>query len=198
MKPSNLAPPGKLKPLELPNTPWMEVTADFTTDLPLSNGFDSILEVVEHFSKEVEFIPCNKTTTALNTAQLYLHNVWKNHGLPSSIVSDQGPQFGSQVMRDLCRWLGIQPKLSTMFQPQTDGQTERMNRDLQQYLHFFTVEKQHEWVDWLPIAQFSYNTKKQASTQKSPFKVTQSYNPRMGFEQRITKAPAAERFTTIM
>ena len=160
MKPSNLAPPGKLHPLELPDTPWMQVTVDFTTDLPLSNGFDSILVVVDRFSKEVEFIPCNKTTTALDTAQLYLHNVWKNHGLPNSIVSDRGPQFASQVMRDLCKWLGIQPELSTTFHPQTDGQTERMNRDLQQYLWLFTVEKQHEWVDWLPIAQFSYNTKK--------------------------------------
>ena len=88
MKPSNLALPGKLHPLELPDTPWTEVTADFTTDLPLSNGFDSILVVVDRFSKEVELIPCNKTTTALDTARLYLHNVWKNHGLPSSIVSD--------------------------------------------------------------------------------------------------------------
>ena len=69
MKLSNLAPPGKLHPLELPDTPWTEVTADFTTDLPLSNGFDLILVVVvDRFSKEVEFIPCNKTTTALDTA----------------------------------------------------------------------------------------------------------------------------------
>ena len=79
-----------------------------------------------------------------------------------------------------------------------DGQTERMNRDLQQYLWLFTAEKQHEWVDWLPIVQFTYNTKKQASTQKSPFEVTRSYSPWMGFEQRITKASAAEKFTTIM
>jgi transposase InsO family protein len=198
MKPSNLAPPGKLHPLELPDIPWKEVTADFTTNLPLSKGFDSILVVVDQFSKEVEFIPCNKTTTALDTARLYLHNVWKNHGLPSSIVSDRGPQFASQVMKDLCKRLGIQPKLSTVFHPQTDGQTERMNRDLQQYLRLFTAEKQDEWVDWLPLAQFSYNTKKQASTQKSPFEVTRSYVPRMGFEQRITKAPAAEKFTSIM
>jgi hypothetical protein len=103
MKPSNLAPLGRLRPLELPDIPWAEVTADFTTDLPLSNGFDSILVVVDQFSKEVEFIPCNKTTTALDTARLYLHNVWKNHGLPSSIVSDRGPQFASQVMKDLCK-----------------------------------------------------------------------------------------------
>ena len=80
-------------------------------------------------------------------------------------------------MRDLCKRLGIQPKLSTTFHPQRDGQAERMNRDLQQYLHLFIAEKQHEWVDWLPIVQFSYNTKKQASTQKSPFEVTWFYSP---------------------
>ncbi len=197
-KPSNLAPPGKLRPLDLPNMPWIEVTTDFTTDLPLSRGFDTILVVVDRFSKEVEFIPCNKTVTALDTARLYLHNVWKNHGLPRSIVSDRGPQFASQVMTDLCKRLGIQPKLSTAFHPQTDGQTERMNRDLQQFLRLFTAEKQDDWVDWLPIAQFSYNSKKQASTQKSPFDVTRSYAPRMGFEQKITKAPAAEQFATTM
>jgi hypothetical protein len=73
-----------------------------------------------------------------------------------------------------------------------------MNRDLQQYLRLFTAEKQEEWVDWLPLAQFSYNTKKQAFMQKSLFEVTRSYVPRMGFEQRITKAPAAEKFTSIM
>jgi transposase InsO family protein len=131
MKPLNLAPQGKLRPRELPDIPWTEVTADFTTDLPLSNGFDSNLVVVDRFSKELEFIPCNKTTTALDTARLYLHNVWRNYGLPSSIASDRGPQLASQVMRDLCKQLGIQPKLSTAFHPQTDGQTERMNRDLQ-------------------------------------------------------------------
>jgi transposase InsO family protein len=80
-------------------------------------------------------------------------------------------------MRDLCKRLGIQPKLSTAFHPQTNGQTERMNRDLQQYLRLFTAEKQDKWVDWLPLAQFSYNTKKQASTQKSLFEVTRSYVP---------------------
>ena len=75
-----------------------------------------------------------KTVTALETAKLYLFNMWKNHGLPHSIVSDRGPQFTSQVMKDLCKHLSITPKLSTVHHPQTDGQTEWMNRDLQQYL----------------------------------------------------------------
>ena len=107
--------------------PWVDISADFITDLPLSHGFDSILTVVNCFSKEMEFIPCNKTATALDTAKLYLFHVWKDHGLPCTIVSDHSPQFTSQVMTDLCKWLGIAPKLSTAHHPQMDGQTEVMN-----------------------------------------------------------------------
>ena len=107
--------------------PWVDVSVDFITDLPLSNGSDSILTVIDRFSKETEFIPCNKTAMALDTAKLYLFHVWKDHGLPRTIISDQGPQFASQVMTDLCKRLGILPKLSTVHHPQTDGQTEVMN-----------------------------------------------------------------------
>ena len=81
-KGSNMAPPGKLQPLDIPNMPWVDVSADFITDLPLSKGYDLILVVVDHFSQEVEFIPCNKTVTVLEMAKLYLFHVWKNHGLP--------------------------------------------------------------------------------------------------------------------
>ena len=95
-------------------------------------------------------------------------------------------------MKDICKRLEIQLWLSTTYHPQTNGQIERINRDLQQYLRIFMLEKQNEWVSWLTLAQFSYNAKKQVSTEKSPFEVTQSYQPKMGFEQRATKAPAAE------
>ena len=73
--------------------PWVDVSADFIMDLPLSNSFNSILMVVDRFSKETEFILCNKTATAVDTAKLYLFHVWKDHGLPRTIVSDQGLQF---------------------------------------------------------------------------------------------------------
>ena len=181
-KGTNQAPFGTLNPLEAPHMPWVDVMADFTTDLPISNKYDSILVIVNQFSKEVEFIPTTKMVTTLETAKLYLFNMWKNHGLPWSIVSDQGPQFASQVMKDLCKCLGITPKLSTMHHPQTDGQTEQINQDLQQYLQLFTIENQDKWADWLPITQFSYNAKKQASTKKSPFEITHSYVPKMGIE----------------
>ena len=164
-----------MKPLDTPPGPWKEISTDFITDLSESKGFDSILVVVDQFSKEVEFIPCTKSVSALDTVKLYLRHVWKHHDLPTGIVSDRGLQFTSQVMKDICKRLGIQPRLSTAYHPQTDGQTERINQDLQQYLHIFTSEKQDEWVSWLPLVQFSYNTKKQLSTEKSPFEVTRSY-----------------------
>ena len=83
--------------------PWVDVSADCITDLPLSYSFNSILTIVNRFSKETEFIQCNKAATALDTAKLYLFHVWKDHRLPHTIVSDWGPQFTLQVMTDLCK-----------------------------------------------------------------------------------------------
>ena len=90
-------------------------------------------------------------------------------------------------MKDLCKRLGITPKLSTAHHPQTDRQTECMNWDLQHYLQLFTAENQDKCADWLPITQFSYNAKKQASTKKSLFEITCSYIPRMGIEQCVQR-----------
>ena len=126
-KGSNTQPTGSAVPLQPSTMPWVDVSMDFITDLPLSNGFNSILTIVDQFSKETEFIPCNKTVTVLDTTKLYLFHVWKDHGLPRTIVSDCGLQFASQVMLDLCKQLGILPKLSTAHHPQMDGQTEVMN-----------------------------------------------------------------------
>jgi len=80
------------------------------------------------------FIPTTEKTIAGGLARLFRDNVWKLHGLPESIISDRGPQFAVGVMRELNTMLGIDNKLSTAFHPQTDGQTERMNQELEQYL----------------------------------------------------------------
>ena len=87
-KGSNTAPAGLLHPLETPSLPWEHISADFITDLPLSHSFDAILTVIDWFSKEVELIPCTKTCLALDMAKLFMHNMWKHHGLPHSITSD--------------------------------------------------------------------------------------------------------------
>ena len=126
-----MKPAGSAVPQQPSTLPWVDISADFITDLPLSNGFNSILMVIDCFSKETEFILCNKTTTALDTAKLYLFHIWKDHGLPHTIVSDQGPQYTSQVMTDLCKRLSISPKLSMAHHPQMDGQMEVMNCKVQ-------------------------------------------------------------------
>ena len=193
-KGSNMKPASAAVPLQPSTMPWVDVSADFITNLPLSHGFNSILTVVDRFSKEMEFIPCNKTATALDTAKLYLFHVWKVHGLPRTIISDHGPQFASQVMMDLCKRLGIAPKLSTAHHPQTDGQTEVMNREVQQYLRLFCAEEQEQWSDWLGLAQFAINNRQHSATKFSPFQLTHTYTPRMGTESRVVKAPAVEEF----
>ena len=102
-------------------------------------------------------------------------------------------------MQELNKALGIATKLSTSFHPQTDGQTEIVNKEIGKFLWIYCFEKQDSWFAWLPIAQFSINTKKHASTKKSPFDVTRSYLPRMGIEPiSLDKAPAAQKFAAEM
>ena len=95
--------------------------------MPLAQGYDSILVVVDRLTKIVHFIPTMEKTSAKGLAQLFRDNVWKLHGLPQSIISDRGPQFAAGLMQELNRMLGIKSKLSTAFYSQTDGQTERVN-----------------------------------------------------------------------
>ena len=98
-------------------------------------------------------------------------------------------------MTDLCKRLGISPKLSTAHHPQMDGQTEVMNREVQQYLRLFCAEEQESWSDWLGLVQFTINNRQHSATKFSPFQLTWTYTPHMGIEHRISKAPAAAEFT---
>ena len=126
-------------------------------DLPLSHGYNSILTVVDRLSKEVELIACTKTCSALDTAKLFLANIWKHHGLPRSITLDRGPQFAAQVMQELNKALGISTKLSTSFHPQTDGQTEIVNKEIGKFLQIYCFEKQDSWFAWLPIKETRFD-----------------------------------------
>jgi len=97
---------------------------DLITDLPLAEGFDSILVMVDQgLTKGVILIACNKTITAEGTAKLLLENLYKRFGLPDKIISDRGPQFASKAFKDLLKLLGIKSALSTAYHPQTDGTT---------------------------------------------------------------------------
>jgi len=178
------APAGKLMPNSIPEKPWSHISANFITKLPLAQGYNLILVVVDRLTKMAHFIPTTEKTTAGGLVRLFRDNVWKLHGLPESIISDRRLQFAAGVMRELNTMLGIDSKLSTAFHSQTDGQTERMNQELEQYLRMFIDHHQEQWPEWLGTAEFAYNNKMQTSTKVLPFMANSGRDPCMGFELR--------------
>jgi hypothetical protein len=121
------------------------------------------------------FIACSSEITADQTADIFISNVFKHHGLPTSIISDRGCQFTSKFWKAFCTQLS---QLSTSYHPQTDGQTERVNQTLEQYLRCFVNYQQDNWIHYLPLAEFSYNIATHSSTHASPFFANYSFNPR--------------------
>ena len=127
-------PAEKLKLSEVPKKPWVYLIVDFITKLLVVAGRDVILVVCDRLSKMTHFVATTEGMSAEGLVRLFWDNVWKLHGLPESIVLDRRPQFVAELTRELNRMLGIKTKLLTMFHPQTDGQMERMNQELEQYL----------------------------------------------------------------
>ena len=158
-KNQNKAPAGKLMPNMIPEKPWSHISADFITKLLLAQGYNTILVVCDCFSKMVHFIATTEKTSAEGLAKLFQDHIWKLHGLPESIISDRGVQFAAGMMKELNNLLGIQTKLSTAYHPQTDGQMERINQKLEQYLRVFIDHRQEQWPDWLGTVGFVYNNK---------------------------------------
>jgi transposase InsO family protein len=189
--PSRNAYQGVLKPLPIPERAWRDISMDFITHLPLSQGYDAVLVIVDRLTKMRHLIPCKATCNSEETARLYLHHVWKLHGLPSTIISDRGPQFVSQFWKYLNRQLRIKSLLSTAAHPQTDGQTERFNAVLEQYLRSYVSYLQDDWSTWLPLAEFAANSWKSETTSMSPFFANYGFHPRMGFEPDVPAATTA-------
>jgi len=153
--------------------------------------------VVDRLTKMVHFIPTTERTSVEGLARLFRDNVWKLHGLPESIILDRGLQFAAELIRELNRILGIESKMSMAFYPQIDGQTERVNQELEQYLRMFTGHRQEQWPDWLGTAEFTYNNKAHSSTKTSLFKANYEQDPRMGFKVRKKgKYEGVEKFVT--
>ena len=168
---------------------------DFITDLPPSNSFDSIFVVVDRLTKMPHFIPCKKTSSSEDTARFFLDNVYRYHGLPDDIVSDRGTQFVSKFWRSLFEILKVDIKLSSAFHPQTDGQTERVNKILEQYLRCTINYQQDDWTEYLPFAEFAYNNTLHASTQQTPFFANYGYHPKLDLLNPVANNnPAAEGF----
>ena len=129
-------------PNSIPEKPQTHISVDFIAKLPLAQGYNSILVVVDWLTKIVHFISTTEKTSAERLARLFKDNVQKLHRLLESIISDRGPQFAAGLMRELNGILGIESKLPMAFHPQIDGQIERVNQELEQYLRMFINYRQ--------------------------------------------------------
>jgi len=189
---------GKLKLSEIPEKLWTHLMVDFITKLLVVAEKDEILVVCDRLSKMVHFVATTEGTSAEGLARLFQDNIWKLHGLPESIVLDWRPQFVVDLTKELNRMLGIKTKLSTVFHPQTDGQTEHMNQKLEQYLRFFVENRQKDWLEWLALAEFTVNNKVHIAMKVSPFIANYGRELRMGGNIRKGKVESATEFVEKM
>lgn len=181
VKAINTSPYGLLQPLEVPKNVWEEVSLDFITHLPNSQGFTFILVIVDRFSKSAHFGALPTHYTALKVAQLFMDIVGKLHGLPKSIVSDRDAIFLSKFWQELFTLQGTTLKMSSSYHPQTDGQTdgqtEVVNKCLQQYLRCFISEEPNSWHKFLGLAEWCYNTSFHSTIGQNPYEVVYGRAP---------------------
>ena len=157
-KSTNQKPIGLLQPLQTPEESWESISMDLITQLPVSkSGHDAIVVFVDRLSKMVHFAPTITEVTAEGIAKLIMRNVVRLHGVPREIVSDRDTRFTAKFMRKLCELLGIKQSMSTAFHPQSDGQTERANRVLEDMLRHYVSPAQDDWDEHLSMAEFAVN-----------------------------------------
>ncbi|GJU82321.1 retrotransposable element Tf2 [Tanacetum coccineum] len=152
---------------------------DFIMGLPKSQGKSVIFVVVDRLSKYSHFMAMSHPYATSSVAQALLDSVYKLHGLPNSIVSDRDSVFLSHFWQSLFKILMVESKMSTAYHPQTDGQTEVVNNRLECYLRCMTSERPKEWVQWLPIAEFWYNTNNHSSINVSPYEAVYGQTPHL-------------------
>ena len=192
-------PTGKLRPNQVLERLWQHILVDFITKLPMSKGYDSILVVCDRFSKMSYFVVIMEKTMAEGLARLFRDNMWKLYGLLESVILDRGPQFAVGLTKELNKMLGIETKLSMVYHPQTDGQIERTNQELAQYLRMYVNHRQNNWLEWLATAEFTFNNKVHTVTKSSPFQVNYGRELRIGFDIRKKgKNEKAEEFARKM
>ena len=176
---------GTNMPLPIPDRPWESITMDFVTDLPESSSskFTSILVIVDRLTKMAKYLPCRKDIDSPELARRFFEEIICEHGIPDNIITDRGSTFTSRFWTRVCENLSMDHRLSTAFHPQTDGQTERQNQTMEQYLRAYVNYEQDNWVELLPLAQFAYNNATHASTRLSPFFANYGYHPELQFKR---------------
>jgi hypothetical protein len=178
-KASNQAPQGLSKPLSIPDAPFSSVAHDLITDLPrTARGHDAIATFTCRLTKRARFVPTTKSVDAAGYAQLFFDNIYRDFGLPTELVSDRDPRFTSKFWQALMELAQVQTSMSTPYHPQTDGQSERTNRTLEDMLRAYVAPDNRDWDQHLPLVEFAYNDSVQASTGYTPFFLSQGWHPR--------------------
>jgi hypothetical protein len=150
---------------------------DFIVGLPREGNKSVIMVVVDHLSKYAHFCALPHPFMPTLVVQVFIDQIFKLHGMPTSIVSDRDPTFTSTFWKELFKLQGTQLNMSTTYHPQTDGQTEVVNKCLETYLHCFASDKQHQWVQWLPLAEWWYNTSYHTTTKMTPYEMVYGQQP---------------------
>ena len=162
-------PGGLLQPLPIPNQIWSHISMDFVDGLPKSRGKTVLMVVVDRLSKYGHLIPLAHPYKAETVAQVFFEQVFRLHGLPASIVCDRDPTFTSRFWTELFRLQGVAFNFTSAYHPQSDGQTEVLNRTVEMYLRCLTSSRPKDWVRWLPWAEYCYNTSWHSAIKSTPF-----------------------------
>ncbi|QRW22949.1 Retrotransposable element Tf2 protein [Rhizoctonia solani] len=186
------------QPLELPVRPWQHISYDMIVDLPKDGAYDSILVIVDSFTKYVILVECSKKLKAPELAELFLRHVWKKYGMPEKTISDRGRVFNNKFLKALYQRLGIDPHFSSAYHPQSNGQTERVNPSVEHFLRAYSGTNQRDWVKWLPMAEFAYNNAVHSATGKSPFKALHGWEPTLTPSNIPTDVPEADELAEAM
>jgi transposase InsO family protein len=188
-----------LHPHATPSQPWEEISWDMIGPLPMSSGHDAILVIVDRFTKRIILEAVNMELTAEGAAHILRDRVFRDHGIPRKVISDRGSQFVSKFMKAFYHLVGIEANPSTAYHPQTGGQTERMNQEIEQYLRIFVDHRQSDWAEWLSLAEFAHNDKIHSATGYSPFFLDYGQHPWKGIEpRRTTRNENAQAFADRM
>jgi len=179
---------GLLHPLPIPSYPMQHVCMDFKEFPKDREGYDSILVVIDRLSKASVSIPCHKTIDSRGLAQLFIQWIYRFGHTPETIISDRGPQFISSFWKEFCRIIGVKIKLSTAYHKETDGQTEIMNRYIDQRLRPFVNFYQDNWSELLPLIDRAQLTLPHSSIGLTPYQVLFGSEPRVSWDWKTPKA----------
>jgi hypothetical protein len=168
---------GLLQPLPVPSEVWSDIAMDFVEGFPKVGGKSVVLTVVDRFSKFAHFIPLGHPYTAASVAKAFFEGIVQLHGIPCSIVSDRDKVFTSLFWIELFCLAGVKLLLSSAFHPQTDGQSEVVNRIIVMYLRCLAGDRPKTWLQWLLWAEFCYNSSYQTAVKCTPFIIVYGCDP---------------------